>query len=208
ELTFSPDGKTIAAGGVTFDESFRPNGGEITVWDIATGNVLWQNYDHKNAVRRLAFSADGKKLANPSDDMTVRVWDAATGKHLKTVDSPQEQWYSAAFSPDGKLIAIGGADGAWVFDAESGNLKEVFKAYKTGSILIVKFLDNDTLVTGGTPEKGDGNLKFWDMKTGKLARSLAEPNQTFRAMDIPKDGKTIAVGTWDKTLVVVPVPAK
>src|SRR5207237_340782 len=57
EVAVSPDGKTVAAGGVLCDASGIPNGGEITVWELATGNVLWQNQDHKNAVRRLAFSA-------------------------------------------------------------------------------------------------------------------------------------------------------
>jgi WD40 repeat protein len=205
EVAFSPDGKLIAAGGVLCDASGVPNGGEITVWELATGNVLWQNSDHKNAVRRPAFSADGKKLVTPSDDNTVRVWDAKTGKHLKSMTTPEENWYSAAFSPDGKLIAAGGGDGVWVFDAETGGLKETFKGYKLGTILVAQFLDNDTLLTGGTPEKGDGNLKLWDVKTGKLVKAIAEPNQTLRSMDLSREARTVAVGTWDKTLVIVPL---
>ena len=145
-------------------------------------------------------------MVTPSDDTTVQVWNAATGKHLTTLPCPDEKWYSAAFSPDGKWIAAGGSDGACVWDAGSGELKQTFKGYTPHSILIVQFLADGTLVTGGTSEKAEGNLKFWDVKTGKLVKALPEPkNLTLRSMDISHDGKQIAIGTWDKSLVIVPI---
>jgi RNA polymerase sigma factor (sigma-70 family) len=204
-LAFSPDGKYLAASGVLFDASSVPAGGDVTVWDAKTGKVLWANQDHKNAVRRLAFSADGKLLVTPSDDGTVRVWDSFTGKHLKTIDAKSERGvFSAAFSPDGKLIAgAGGSDGAQVWDAETGELKHTLKAGTAGGIAVVRFLPDGTLVTAGTSGKGDGNLKLWDVKTGKLVKALADPNLIVRSMDITRDGKTIAVGTWEKSLVLV-----
>jgi RNA polymerase sigma factor (sigma-70 family) len=206
EVAYSPDGKYVAAGGVLFDETGEANGGEVIVWDMTTGNVLWQNKDHKNAVRRLTFSADGKRLVTPSDDNTVRVWDAFTGKHLRTIETQDEKWYSAAFSPDGKLIVAGGSDGVKVWDGENGELMQFFKGYEMGTnIVIAQFLANGVLIAGGTSEKRDGNLKFWDVKTGKLLRGIAEPNMTFHAMDVSRDGKMVAVGTWEKRLVIVSI---
>jgi RNA polymerase sigma factor (sigma-70 family) len=205
EVAYSPDGKTIAASGVLCDEAGLPNGGEVTVWELATGNVLWQNQDHKNAVRRLAFSPDGKQLVTPSDDSTLRIWDAATGKHLRTLETSDDRWFSAAYSPDGKFIAAGGSNGAKVWDAETGDLKHSFNGFEMGRILMVQFLADGTLVTGGTSEKRDGNLKLWDVKTGKLVREIAEPNKTLMGLDISRDGKMAAVGTWEKTLVIVPI---
>jgi RNA polymerase sigma factor (sigma-70 family) len=208
-LAYSPDGKYIAAGGGLVDPNSVPAGGDVTVWDAETGKVLWANQDHKGAVRRLAFSADSKLLVTPGDDGTVRVWDAFTGKHQRTIDAKAEHGvHSAAFSPDGKLIA-GGADGAArVWDAQTGELKHTLGEYKSGLILVVRFLPDGTLATFGTTEKADGNLKLWDVKTGKLVKTIADPNLTGRSMEVSRDGKAIAVGTADKSLVVVPIGKK
>jgi hypothetical protein len=51
-------------------------------------------------VQSVAFSPDGKVLANSSDG-TLRIWDSATGQAVRAL----------AFSPDGKALAAQGADG-------------------------------------------------------------------------------------------------
>ena len=207
-IAYSRDGKYIAAGGGLFDPSSAPAGGEVTVWDATSMKVLWSNQEHKNAVRRLMFSADGKQLATPSDDGTIRLWDSFTGKHQKTIDSKAEHGiFSAAFSADGKLIAGAvSSDGTVrVWNAETGELKHTFEGYKPGSMTVVSFLTDGTLVTAGTAEKGDGNLKLWDVKTGRPLKAIADPNLTMRSMDVSADGKTVVVGTWEKSLVIVPL---
>ena len=205
-VAYSPDGKYVATGGGIISPTSVPAGGDVTVWDAKTGKVLWANQDHKDAIRRLSFSADGTMLATPSDDGTVRVWDSFTGKHLKTFD-PKAQGgvYSAAFSPDGKLVA-GWIDGAVrVWDVATGEEKHTLKGYKPGSMAAVRFLPDGTLLTAGTSENADGNLKLWDVTTGKLVKAFTDPNLTMRSLDVTADGKTAAVGTSEKTLVLVPL---
>ncbi|MBL8794693.1 MAG: PQQ-binding-like beta-propeller repeat protein [Planctomycetia bacterium] len=71
-LTFSADGRTLAAGG-------KDN--IIHLWDVATGKKLDQFKGHQGGVQALAFLSDGLSLASTSGDSTALVWDAAT--HLK-----------------------------------------------------------------------------------------------------------------------------
>jgi WD40 repeat protein len=102
-LTFSPDGKILASGGVD---------GTSTLWDVATqqpiGNPL--RASDGDWTRGVAFSPDGKMLASATK--TISLWDLET---YTTVSQPLiGHWgvvASVAFSPDGKILASGGGDG-------------------------------------------------------------------------------------------------
>jgi Tol biopolymer transport system component len=63
-LTFSPDGKALAA---ACDDR------TVWLWDAATGKELAVFKGHTDRVWSVAFSPDGKTLASGSDDKTVRL---------------------------------------------------------------------------------------------------------------------------------------
>src|SRR5271157_6295054 len=59
---------------------------------------------HRDWIGRIAWSPDGRKLASPSADETIRLWDAETGQCLRTLDGHQGGVISAAFDPDGRSL--------------------------------------------------------------------------------------------------------
>lgn len=60
---------------------------------------------HTKVVGAVVFSPDGKQLASPSVDGTVRLWDTATGATLHTLEGHNSPVLSIAYTPDGKELA-------------------------------------------------------------------------------------------------------
>lgn len=54
--------------------------GSLKIWNVGTGNFVFDINDHQDNERTVAYSPNGTKLASGSDDQTVRVWNAGTGK--------------------------------------------------------------------------------------------------------------------------------
>jgi WD40 repeat protein len=58
------------------------SGQVIDVWDSATGHQVSTLAGLSGAIRDLAFSADGTRLAAAGSDGTIRIWDPDTGEPL------------------------------------------------------------------------------------------------------------------------------
>src|SRR5262249_11776709 len=105
---FSPDGKRLA--GATREK--LPDGSwdnSVRVWDAQTGQELHILKGHTDQVLRVAYSADGKRLATASSDNTVKVWDAETGEKLFSFETGPGG--GVAFSPDGNRMASASGGG-------------------------------------------------------------------------------------------------
>jgi WD40 repeat protein len=87
-LAYTPDGKQAA----TADGC-----GRITLWDLNARKAAWeawvrrpdgaQGYEQQ-AVRAMAFSANGRQVASGGNDGKVRLWDRQTGKLVRELARP------------------------------------------------------------------------------------------------------------------------
>ena len=85
---------------------------------------------HSNWIGRIAWSPDGKWLASPSKDMTIRIWDAVTGKVVRTLKGHTSEVNSVAWSPDGLRLASASHDRTVrLWDAQTGQALRILAGH-------------------------------------------------------------------------------
>lgn len=102
-LTFSPDGKTLAAA----------RGNEVLIWNVLSGKLERRITSGLSAIGAVLFLPDGRLAVGegtPYGAGAVRLVDPASGNVVRQFDEPKDVVYALAVSPDGKLLAAGGAD--------------------------------------------------------------------------------------------------
>src|SRR5262249_22241860 len=108
-LVFTPDGKTIAAGGNgTWLYQRNYNMGYLEFWDVDSGNIRLVLQRNAKEVIGLAITPDGRTLASGSRDDTLRLWDVATGKELAVFKSDRCALKTLLFTPDSKTMLFEG----------------------------------------------------------------------------------------------------
>jgi RNA polymerase sigma factor (sigma-70 family) len=183
ELTFavfSPDGKTIAAGGPQeYAPQAPPKQMAVYLIEVATGKLLRELRDHEPSLSGAAFSPNSKVLATTTG--VVRLWDVATGELRGQFNGAGKV---LAFSADGKrLITAGGQSqpdpkkpgktlpgggDIRIHEAGSGKVLDSLVGEQGPISKVVLSQDGNTLVAGSE----DTTICLWDLKTRKQIRKL------------------------------------
>jgi WD40 repeat protein/beta-lactamase regulating signal transducer with metallopeptidase domain len=190
-IAFSPDGTTLATGGIAGD-------GAVRLWDVATGE-LQQTLPGADdgGVLSLQFTPDGKALAVGASG-AVTLWNVAGDARELRKLTTRGAVDSLAISPGGKLLAtVSGGTTVELWDIESGREVLRLDARPTrlfGSQAVAFSPDGGTLATAGEDRK----IRLWNLEPGKLSSEFGPPDGPAPfAIAYAPDGKTLLSGHGD-----------
>src|SRR5947209_18795194 len=197
-LAVTRDGTTLISGGR--DKSIR-------LWDIANLTAKPRIIErHLGDSDALAVARDGKHIATAGLNNTIRIFETATGKELFAGDNPQAGLTGLTLSRDGKTLAAVTAPGiVYLWDAQTGQQLRHFATGHVGDISLAFTPDGKSLVTAAE------TVRFWDPQAGTQRFELpwaAKERSPVLGLAFSPDGKTMAIGTRDKHVLVYEVDSK
>jgi WD40 repeat protein len=187
---FSHDGSRI----VTSSQD-----GVARVWDTASGRKLATFRGNGAPIYSVAFSPDGRWIANgqwvtnSSEAATATVWEAATGRLLLSLNGHAGSVWCVAFSPDGRKLVTGSEDRtAKVWDLATGRATLTLEGHQD-RIWSITFSPNGQWIATGSL---DQTAKIWEAATGRELRTLGHSDKVWGVAFSP-DSQRVVTGCGD-----------
>ena len=206
DVAFSPDGKSILT--ASSDTTVRVwKISEIPLskkaaeydpekynkqmkWDVSSDQLTVDVLKHRDEVKDIVFSPDGKLLASGSDDYTARIWDVETGEQ---VGEPLKHEYyvnAVVFTPDGKTLITGD-------DGEFLNFWDVKTGTRSGDSLELSSEVRQLAISpdGKMLATVSGyDVQLWNVERRQQIGEELEVEPSVYAVAFSPDGKYLAVG--------------
>ena len=192
-VAVSPDGGTIAAGGL----------GGLFLWDGATGEELPEPpAAHDQDVYGMAFSPDGSTFVSGGfGDGRVLLWDTAT---WELVGEPLAEGlgrvYAVAFSRDGSMLAAAGFDGSLIV-WDTSRWERVHEVTTENAVLSLAFGPDGRVLAAGT---SSGQVEFIDLGTGeRIGEPVSGQRDWVNSVAFAPDGSTLVAGSEDGSIALL-----
>ena len=180
-VAFSPDGKTVASGGVTDQK--------VKLWDVATGKNT-ETFDVP-FVWQLAFNPDGKSLLTGD-----KLWDLETKKAREVVIKVSERRrFAVVFDPKGKLHLAATRSreqtDLWFWDEEPGQKAIRGKGHRGDVARLELSRDGKRAASNSF---FDHTVRLWDTTTGENITTLDKlPKWSTCGLRFSPEGKILAL---------------
>ncbi len=187
----------------------------LLVWSLSTGRPIRRLRGHEE-VDAVAVSADSRLALTGSRDGTAKLWSLESGKSLHTYRPPAPpagiDWvHAVGFSQDGRYVAVGSANGAFVWSVDGHELvasigQQSGLGMPMFDVRSVAFTpDGQSLMTGGARSMGNGVAQVWSIETGRELATFGDPHGGFMTFEfnarLSPDGRHI-VTAGGRTAVV------
>ncbi len=182
-LTWSPNGKSIAAG---------DRKGTVYIWDAHTRKQEVCYKRHSDEITDLAWSPDGKSIASASLDHSLRIW--------STIDAETSIWHwrrdghasvlSLAWSPDGQRLVCGCSSGqVYMWNVWLKRQEYALNRLHKGAVTCVSWSpDGQRIASAGH----DTTVQLWKALDGNNIFTYRDHNERVSTIAWSPDGQYLA----------------
>jgi WD40 repeat protein/transcriptional regulator with XRE-family HTH domain len=188
-LAFDPVGRSLATGS---------HDGNIKLWDLERGALLWTGW-HSNNINRVAFAPDGGLLASSGTDAAVRLWDPKQGTLIQTLPHP-DPVCAIAWNMDGRLFATGDIEGCIrVWEIQKNQTATCISAIAghTDWIIGLAFAPDGGILASAS---WDLTIKLWEVAGGHLRQTLTGHTDRIQSLVWGSDSRMLASSSRDTTI--------
>jgi COMPASS component SWD3 len=192
QVRISPDGRWIASASAD---------GTARVWDAASGAHIDTLVGHMAGVSCLAWSPDSGVLATGSDDKAIRLWDRITAEPAHGVDVDGEDDYD---EDDGRRGRAHGRASRRRKDTSTGPGPGAAGGVARGSrrpllghhnyVYCLAFSPKGNILASGSYDEA---VFLWDVRAGRLMRSLPAHSDPVSGIDFCRDGTLVVSCSTD-----------
>jgi WD40 repeat protein/tRNA A-37 threonylcarbamoyl transferase component Bud32 len=145
-------------GDVLFGRRDQSSTRTIVLRHVADGRELARLEGHTELVPTLDTSWDGRYVATPSLDGTVKVWTVPEGTLVHTLMAKEVGNHLIQFSPDGRTLATAGVDGSvTLWSMATGRQVATLKTPAEGALVELLFSGDGRTLAG----YAGGKMYFW-----------------------------------------------
>jgi COMPASS component SWD3 len=186
-VRISPDGRWIASASAD---------GTAKIWDASTGAHLETLVGHMAGVSCLAWAPDSNTLATGSDDKAIRLWDRVTGSPAHAVARRDNTGEAVGVVMKGMIGKAGRR-------ARVGVSGEGVRGGRTGRgpllghhnyVYSLAFSPKGNILVSGSYDEA---VFLWDVRAGRLMRSLPAHSDPVSGVDFCRDGTLVVSCSTD-----------
>ena len=191
-VALNASGKRLAA---------SSTGGITRVWDLASGDKIWEHQTHDGRVRSMAFDDNGSLLLTGGGEGVARLWRLPDGELVTEFDHTPSWVRAVAIDSSGAKAALGcGPGDIYVHNADTGQGIAELRGH-SGRVLLLGFTaDPDVLGSAAA----DGTVRSWSIAGQKqLAEIRVDPSLQAAGFDA-HSGTILAASAGGTMAIRVP----